>query len=1043
MTGRSAQVARGLNTIAANIVANDSALAKYNVSVKDSNGNLKSTYDVLRELKPAWDEMSQAERVALGQTLAGKNQYKVLASVMQNFAHAVDATETAMYSFGSAEEENSKAMESWALTVNNLKAAWQRFSTAVIDSEAVKNAVKGLTDLTNKMAESKIATTAFTVEIETLLGVSGLGILGNILPALSGGIANLAKGLASFAKGGAKAGIGILNDVVEMFGAGPLGAAKTGSWLEAAGLSTAGEFAAVGVAATGATAAMMGVAKAGEQIAYSMFPMLKIQDEMNMAMDTATEVWDTSGGMITEYSDKATEAMQNLLESTDLSSFTSEQQQEMQSYVNRWQDLIKAVDDTEGAYDKLSPSQKDVYDTVKKVSGALDSLEKETNKVSQAEQDLIDYQKVVDASFNDVNEIAQQATEGLAKYQEALSNITDFAAPLQSYQEAFKSVQEQFEAGTLDYFEMKAAVDLFLPPETLSNLGYDVQEAFAMIMDGTASSILTASNPLAAFNNLLLDTANAGNAAGFSIREMDGQLASDITNWDLAAKSLNMPVEMLKAIVSYAQSTSDQLVIMTADLIDLAGSLDSTNFASMQDALVGIGTALRESDPSIVQEYVSALQEAGMIEIEDIKMDVDYSAVEEALSKFQDLPEGESKENTMDVDYSSAEAAVAAWDAIPDGQTKTNYMNIITSGGEQAAEGTDNAKGGPTLVNEEGPEIIQSGSKAYIAGGGMPTITNLNKGDMVFTADETKDILNNGGSVYNKLIAGGIGSRRQAIDAGVSAGISKNLALYSLNPAPLTSTGQREEQLKARKQLQLNERNVIITGSGGGNRNGGSGGGPSVPAPTGVAALSDKEAKEEFETWLKAKKHALAMDEITEQEYYDDLEKMYKEYFEGREELQDEYWKYEEQVYKYRKQQQEDEIDREEKLNELAKAKTQKVLVYKDGMFQYVQNKEAIAKAQRDVDSFATGTIGATGGISLVGENGPELRVLNSGDGIIPADITKNLLRIGSMGINPIGNSGDTYINKIDTVKLENVNDVDSLFSGLKNYAIQSANARA
>lgn len=41
--------------------------------------------------------------------------------------------------------------------------------------------------------------------------------------------------------------------------------------------------------------------------------------------------------------------------------------------------------------------------------------------------------------------------------------------------------------------------------------------------------------------------------------------------------------------------------------------------------------------------------------------------------------------------------------------------------------------------------------------------------------------------------------------------------------------------------------------------------------------------------------------------------------------------------------------------------------------------------------AYASGTTSARGGVSLVGENGPEMRVLNSGDGIIPADITKNL----------------------------------------------------
>ena len=40
---------------------------------------------------------------------------------------------------------------------------------------------------------------------------------------------------------------------------------------------------------------------------------------------------------------------------------------------------------------------------------------------------------------------------------------------------------------------------------------------------------------------------------------------------------------------------------------------------------------------------------------------------------------------------------------------------------------------------------------------------------------------------------------------------------------------------------------------------------------------------------------------------------------------------------------------------------------------------------------YASGTTNARGGLQLVGENGPEMRVLNPGDGILPADATKNL----------------------------------------------------
>lgn len=137
MQGRSLQVARGLSTIASRIAKNQDALAEYGIAVQDSNGNLKSTYDVLAELKPKWDQMTDAQRVALGDTLAGTNQYKVLAAVLQNFEHATAATETALNSAGSAAQENAKYLESLEAREQSLKAEFEDFANRVLSKEVV------------------------------------------------------------------------------------------------------------------------------------------------------------------------------------------------------------------------------------------------------------------------------------------------------------------------------------------------------------------------------------------------------------------------------------------------------------------------------------------------------------------------------------------------------------------------------------------------------------------------------------------------------------------------------------------------------------------------------------------------------------------------------------------------------------------------------------------------------------------------------------------------------------------------------------------
>lgn len=147
MQGRASQVARGLSTIAARIVKNQDALAEYGIQVEKTDGSLKSTFDVLSELKPKWDAMTDAQRVALGDTLAGQNQYKVLASVLQNFQHAIDATNTALESAGSAAKENAAYMESLEAKENALKAEFEDFANRVLSKDVVKGFLEAGTSM--------------------------------------------------------------------------------------------------------------------------------------------------------------------------------------------------------------------------------------------------------------------------------------------------------------------------------------------------------------------------------------------------------------------------------------------------------------------------------------------------------------------------------------------------------------------------------------------------------------------------------------------------------------------------------------------------------------------------------------------------------------------------------------------------------------------------------------------------------------------------------------------------------------------------------
>ena len=179
MTGRSSQVARGLSTIAARIVKNKDALAEYGITVENTDGSLKSTFDVLSELKPKWDSMTDAQRTALGDTIAGTNQYKVLAAVMSNFNTAVDANKTALNSSGSAAKENARYMESLESQITAVKASFQDFANNVISKDLISAALQATNAFLN-FANNGLGTSITQATLFSGVALGLVGVIGQI-----------------------------------------------------------------------------------------------------------------------------------------------------------------------------------------------------------------------------------------------------------------------------------------------------------------------------------------------------------------------------------------------------------------------------------------------------------------------------------------------------------------------------------------------------------------------------------------------------------------------------------------------------------------------------------------------------------------------------------------------------------------------------------------------------------------------------------------------------------------------------------------------
>lgn len=148
-TRNSSKAARGLNSIFNNLaqVLDDASsngkkiteiFDSLNISMYDNEGQLLSSYKLLGKLADKWNTLDTNTKNYIASTIAGTNQLNNFLALMNNFEHAVEATETAINSSGSAAKENSRYMESLEAKVQLLRSSFQELSSSIVDSDLVK-----------------------------------------------------------------------------------------------------------------------------------------------------------------------------------------------------------------------------------------------------------------------------------------------------------------------------------------------------------------------------------------------------------------------------------------------------------------------------------------------------------------------------------------------------------------------------------------------------------------------------------------------------------------------------------------------------------------------------------------------------------------------------------------------------------------------------------------------------------------------------------------------------------------------------------------
>lgn len=174
------------------------------IELFDQEGQLRSSYDIFTDLAAIWDTLDKNTQNYIASQQAGTNQFQTFAALMQNFSTASEATATALDSAGSAAKENERYMESLNAKIQQLKATFQDLANNVISNELV-GAILDLADGFLKLANTDLGTFVTQMLLLTSVGWGATTLLqvSKLIPTVISQFSNFATVISSVSSGSA------------------------------------------------------------------------------------------------------------------------------------------------------------------------------------------------------------------------------------------------------------------------------------------------------------------------------------------------------------------------------------------------------------------------------------------------------------------------------------------------------------------------------------------------------------------------------------------------------------------------------------------------------------------------------------------------------------------------------------------------------------------------------------------------------------------------------------------------------------------------
>lgn len=159
----------------------EATLSGLDVKLRDTNSEFRNFGEVLDEVAGNWDSYSSVQQRALAVAFSGTRQQEKFLVLMDHYDEAMALASVSAESSGTALEKFGVVQDGVSARLGALKSAWQELSDTTVNSDFIKSAISGGTNILSVITQivDKLGLIPMlTSGLSAVLGYNGIGVVG-------------------------------------------------------------------------------------------------------------------------------------------------------------------------------------------------------------------------------------------------------------------------------------------------------------------------------------------------------------------------------------------------------------------------------------------------------------------------------------------------------------------------------------------------------------------------------------------------------------------------------------------------------------------------------------------------------------------------------------------------------------------------------------------------------------------------------------------------------------------------------------------------